>query len=389
MSRLIGKIVIDRNGKVVAITNQLDLRLNISIGQRLHQSIHLNDQINLLSLIADLRAGPILRCLNVKIQSVSCSHYLDVILTVNTIKSASDDCFALDLQSVNEVGHDWQTDLDVATARAITNTAHELRAPLNVIIGFADLMLHSQNLSLDHVREYCQSIKHAGHHLLSVVNDILKHPSNLAQAIDCSKLQDRSEEGDAIEVVNAAVALVKPFDESRCFHVDIDLPTGIHFACAALPVRQIIINLISNALKYTMENGKITVGAYLLADDKLRFVVSDNGCGIDSDILAKIGLPFLRANGPANLVEGYGLGLYLVHHLVKKIGAQINFDSTLGVGTRVYVDLPIKADRPCGTDGIVDLNETRDIDFIGLKMKDSLETHGEKGKEKTNQQKTA
>lgn len=390
MARLTGQITIDRDGKIVALTNHLNLWLNLPIGQRLHQSVHLNDQISLLSLIADLRGGAIIRHLNVKIQSVNCTHFVDVNLTLNPCKTDFNGCFFFDLQSVNEDEHQCQTDLNgVATARDITITAHEIRAPLNVIIGFADLILHSQNLSLDNVHDYCQTIKKAGLHLLSIVYTILENPSELMPAPNPSELQNLREDCDATEVITTAIALVKPFDECRHFNVEIELPVGIRLACAALPVRQIIINLIANALKYTEKNSEITVGAHLLADDRLRLVVSDAGCGIDPEILTKIGNPFLRANDSAKLVEGYGLGLYLVHSLIKKIGAQIHFDSTLGVGTKVYVDLPISANSPCEAQGIVSLNEARDINLINLKRKDRLRIHGEKGKKKTKQQKTA
>jgi cell cycle sensor histidine kinase DivJ len=216
--------------------------------------------------------------------------------------------------------------------------SHELRTPLNAIIGFSE-MLTNRELVFDEARklEYAKLINESGRHLLSVVNGIL----------DMSKMETGNFEITP-EPFAPAPAIVGCCDllalKAREAGVEIrtriapDLPELVADRRA---VSQILINLISNAIKFTPRGGRVTVAAH--GDGAhLTVVVEDTGVGIGADDLPRLGEAFFQARASYDRRhDGSGLGLSIVKGLVRLHGGDIDIASRLGKGTQVTVRLPI------------------------------------------------
>ena len=234
---------------------------------------------------------------------------------------------------------------NAAKSRFLATMSHELRTPLNAIIGFSE-MLANDSLVLDAARklEYAKLINDSGRHLLSVVNGIL----------DMSKMETGNFEITPEPFVPAqAIASCCDLLALKARDAGVELKTRI---AADLPeivadrraVNQILINLISNAIKFTPRGGRVTVTAHS-DGPKLALVVEDTGVGIGEDDLPRLGEAFFQARASYDRRhDGSGLGLSIVKGLVRLHDGDIDIRSRLGEGTRVVVRLPIngEAGRP-------------------------------------------
>ena len=237
-----------------------------------------------------------------------------------------------------EIARAEQERANVSKSRFLATMSHELRTPLNAIIGFSE-MLTNEELVLQPARrlEYAKLINDSGHHLLSVVNGIL----------DMSKMETGNFEITP-EPFAPAQATVSCCDllalKARDAGVEIrtriapDLPEIVGDRRA---FNQILINLISNAIKFTPRGGRITVSAQC-DGPKLAVAVEDTGVGIGESDLPRLGEAFFQARASYDRRhDGSGLGLSIVKGMVKLHDGDIDIRSRLGEGTRVTVRLPI------------------------------------------------
>ena len=228
-----------------------------------------------------------------------------------------------------------------AKSRFLATMSHELRTPLNAIIGFSD-MLSNETIELDRTREreYAKLINDSGRHLLSVVNgildmskmesgnfEIMPEPFAPAQAIrSCCDIL-------ALKAQEAGVALTT--------RIVADLPEIVADRRA---VNQILINLVSNAIKFTPRGGRVSVSA-MCDGAKLSVAVEDTGVGIGEADLPRLGEAFFQARASYDRRhDGTGLGLSIVKGLVRLHGGDMDIRSRLGDGTRVTVRLPLDCD---------------------------------------------
>ena len=228
---------------------------------------------------------------------------------------------------------------DAAKIRFIATMSHELRTPLNAIIGFSD-MLTNESLELDPRRrlEYAKLINNSGHHLLSVVNGIL----------DVSKMENGNFEitpepftpAPAIESCADLLALkAQDAGVELTMRIAPDLPD---VAADRRAFNQILINLISNAVKFTPRGGRVTVSARC-DGPKLAVTVEDTGVGIGESDLPRLGEAFFQGRASYDRRhDGTGLGLSIVKGLVHLHGGEVDIKSRLGEGTRVTVRLPFE-----------------------------------------------
>ncbi len=233
---------------------------------------------------------------------------------------------------------------DASKTRFLATMSHELRTPLNAIIGFSEMIVQEDVLMVTAARrkEYAQLINDSGQHLLSVVNGILDmskmESGNFeispepfaprAALLNCCNLLALKARDNAIDLVSRAPE---------------DLPdmTGDPRA-----FKQIVLNLVSNAIKFTERGGRVTVSA-TVEGSRLMLRVTDNGVGIAADDLKRIGDPFFQAGKTyQRRHEGTGLGLSIVKSLVELHAGEIIVQSKIDEGTTVSVALPLTFTPP-------------------------------------------
>ena len=233
---------------------------------------------------------------------------------------------------------------NAAKSRFLATMSHELRTPLNAIIGFSEMLANEESMQLDKTRrhEYAVLIGESGHHLLSVVNGIL----------DMSKIESGNFE-----------ITPEPFAPAPVIGTCCDLmalrarEAGIDLVCRLPPdlpdivadkraVKQILINLVSNAIKFTRRGGQVCVAGEASATHA-TFTVEDSGVGIGEDDLRHVGDPFFQVRTAYDRPhDGTGLGLSIVKGLVGLHGGEVSIRSRLGSGTSVSVRLPIDCESP-------------------------------------------
>ena len=242
-----------------------------------------------------------------------------------------------------EIARAEQERANASKSRLLATMSHELRTPLNAIIGFSE-MLTNEELVVQPARrlEYAKLINESGHHLLSVVNGILDMakmetgnfeitPEPFAPApatISCCDLLALKARDAGVEIkTRIALELPEIVGDRRAFN-------------------QILINLISNAIKFTPRGGRITVSAQC-EGARIAVAVEDTGVGIGEADLPRLGEAFFQARANYDRKhDGSGLGLSIVKGLVKLHGGDIDIRSRLGEGTRVTVWLPIDCEGP-------------------------------------------
>ncbi|MGV3553163.1 sensor histidine kinase [Rhizobium sp.] len=226
-----------------------------------------------------------------------------------------------------------------AKTRFLAAVSHELRTPLNAILGFSDILLgeYFGKFENERQKEYVELVNQSGHHLLAVVNAMLDMSKIEAGRYELVK--EAFDIGSVLRSVDEMLSL-----EANRKNVVFSTRTarGLDEVIAdRRAVKQILINLANNAIKFTEEGGVVTIDATIRAG-KLELRVSDTGIGIPADKLALIGMPFMQVqNDYTRRYEGTGLGLALVKGLVALHGGEFGIDSTEGVGTVITVALPL------------------------------------------------
>jgi cell cycle sensor histidine kinase DivJ len=231
---------------------------------------------------------------------------------------------------------------NAAKSRFLATMSHELRTPLNAVIGFSDMLMKEDTLRLDAVRrhEYAQLIHESGRHLLAIVNGILDMSKIETGNFDItpepfapSRVVEGCCELMALRAQEAGVTLERRGTER--------LPEMIADRRA---LNQILLNLISNAIRFSDRGGKVVVSTRAGAGH-ITFVVEDDGVGIGEEDLRRVGEPYFQAHSSYDRRHsGTGLGLSIVKGLVRLHGGDMTIRSRLGEGTRVSVQLPVNCE---------------------------------------------
>jgi len=229
---------------------------------------------------------------------------------------------------------------DRAKSAFLSAMSHELRTPLNAIIGFSDLMRQPGATTADASVEYAGHIARAGRRLLDVVGDVL----------DMSRLESGSltlnrAPAAISEVVAAAVEQVRPLFAGKDQALDVRaerVPPELEIDHKR--VRQLLVNLLSNASKFTPAGGRVLVLARPAADGGVTIAVADTGIGMTHEEIMLALKPFAQVDARrARAQEGAGLGLPLAQGLVRLHGGTLHIESRPGAGTTVMVSLPGRA----------------------------------------------
>lgn len=231
----------------------------------------------------------------------------------------------------------------LAKTRFLATLGHEVRTPMTGVLGMSELLLTTP---LDErQRNYTNAIQQAGQHLLRLVNDAL----DLAR-IEAGKLELDMQVVDVRALVDEVAALIAPIAHKRGLHFNLDFAdsTPRHVHGDPLRMRQILLNLLGNAIKFT-ERGSVGLRVAPLSPQGLRMEVSDTGPGINTDQQARLFQRFEQAEGARTAARygGSGLGLAICQELAVAMGGAIQLDSKPGLGTKFLVDLPLAtADAP-------------------------------------------
>jgi PAS domain S-box-containing protein len=232
-------------------------------------------------------------------------------------------------------------------SRFLANMSHELRTPLNAIIGFSDIMMREMFGPIGNERyaEYVRIVNESGALLLDLINDVLD-----MSRIEAGKYRLNVETFDAREPIDAVVQMLSSRAMEKKLVVETRLtPPDLQVAADKRVLTQILMNLMSNSVKFTDPGGRIELGASG-GEKEIRLWVSDTGSGIPPEFLSRIAEPFEQAaNDLARAHGGSGLGLALVKSLVTLHGGSFAITSVLGEGTCVTVTLPIvqmQTDQP-------------------------------------------
>jgi len=229
-----------------------------------------------------------------------------------------------------------------AKSEFLANVSHELRTPLNAIIGFSEVMMKGLTGpagSFDY-SEFAEGIHSAGQHLLGLINDILD-----LSKLEVGKATLNEETLQPINLIRSCVNMIKGQVADEGLSLDEDLPAAI----AAMRgdqrmIKQVLLNLLSNAMKFTPRGGKITIKAWSTPGVGHAFQVIDTGIGVAPEEISIILKPFTQIDSTlSRKYQGTGLGLTLAKNLTELHGGRLEFQSEPGIGSTVTVSFP--ADR--------------------------------------------
>src|SRR5690242_1352137 len=218
---------------------------------------------------------------------------------------------------------------------SLSSMSHELRSPLNAILGFAQLMnsdspppTPSQTASID-------QILNAGWYLLELINEIL----DLAQ-IESGKLALSREPTSLADVMLECQAMIEPQGEKRGIRMTFPHSGTPYFVDAdRTRLKQVLINLLSNAIKYNQPNGTVVVDCRMNTPERVRVSIADSGAGLPPELLQQLFQPFNRLVQERSTEEGTGIGLVMSKRLVEMMGGIIGVDSTVGMGSVFWFEL--------------------------------------------------
>ena len=228
-----------------------------------------------------------------------------------------------------------------ARARFVAETSHELRTPLNAIIGFSDIMRQRLFGPLPgRYGEYAELIHESGVHLADLINDVLD-----ISKIDAERYELRRERIDPRDPVASALTTVRSGADAKGVALHASLPTHPLLADAdPRALKQITLNLLSNALKFTPPGGEVTLSLAAAGPQVLELTVADTGVGVGPEELRRLGEPYAQGSAGQS-AGGTGLGLSLVKALAGLHGGSLLMESRLGEGTAATVRLPVLLPR--------------------------------------------
>lgn len=240
--------------------------------------------------------------------------------------------------------------VNLAKSEFLMNLSHEMRTPLNAIIGMANIAKSAED---DKKKEYClQKVDNAAKHLLAIINDILDITKIEASELELSETEFSFEDMlfKAVNVVNFGAE-----EKGQNLIVTLDPQIDSKLLADEMRLSQVITNLLANAVKFTHDYGVIKVNARKLKEDKqtitLKIEVADNGIGISEEHRKKLFQPFVQAEGGTKKNGGTGLGLAICKRIVELMDGEIGVNSTLGEGSTFWFTVRLKKGKKGETIG--------------------------------------
>jgi PAS domain S-box-containing protein len=224
---------------------------------------------------------------------------------------------------------------NLAKSEFLSSMSHELRTPLNAVLGFAQLMASETPAPSPAQKQSIDQILQAGWYLLRLINEIL----DLA-LIESGKVTMSQEAVSLAEVLQDCQAMIEPQAHKRGITMSFPRFDGLYFVHAdRTRVKQVMINLLANAIKYNRDGGSVIVDCGMSGESRIRVSVTDTGAGLAPDQVMQLFQPFNRLGQETGAEEGTGIGLIVTKQLVELMGGVIGVASNPGVGTVFWVEL--------------------------------------------------
>ncbi len=222
----------------------------------------------------------------------------------------------------------------------LASMSHELRTPLNSIIGFTGILLMGMVGELkDEQRKQLEIVKSSANHLLDLINEILD-----ISKIEAGKAEISLDTFNIKELVEEVVKLLKPKADEKELELSYHLDSNIELHSDRRRIKQILINLAGNAVKFT-ETGSVNIEVQKIEDSKMQITVQDTGCGVKPEDLKKLFEPFQQIDAClTKKQEGTGLGLHLTQKILNLLDGSVKVESEFGRGTTFYVEIPLSVE---------------------------------------------
>jgi CheY-like chemotaxis protein/nitrogen-specific signal transduction histidine kinase len=246
--------------------------------------------------------------------------------------------FELELQETNvelESAKSAAEKANLAKSDFLSSMSHELRSPLNAILGFAQLLETTSPLPTTSQMDNIAQILQAGWHLLKLINEVL----DLA-VVESGKLSISPEPASLVEVISECQAMMEPQAQQRGISMtfpQLDIPYYVN--ADRTRVKQVLINLLSNAIKYNRDQGTVEVKCAVTSPKRIRISVKDTGAGLPPEKITQLFQPFNRLGQESSAGEGTGIGLVMSKRVVELMKGVIGVESTVGVGSVFWFEL--------------------------------------------------
>ena len=226
---------------------------------------------------------------------------------------------------------------NLAKSEFLSSMSHELRTPLNAILGFAQLIECAEPPPTLKQQKNVKQILKAGWYLLELINEVL----DLA-VIESGKIVLHMERLSLAEVLNDAQAMLEHQAEQSGIHMQFPFNSEVYYVNAdRVRIKQVIVNLLSNALKYNKANGAVLVSYLKKSSQRVRICIEDTGEGITADNMAQLFQPFNRLGKESSKEEGTGIGLVVSKRIVELMGGEIGVESVIGKGSVFWVEFDL------------------------------------------------
>ncbi len=252
---------------------------------------------------------------------------------------------------------------NMTKSQFLSRMSHELRTPLNVISGLTELQLLDKHTPLtDKQRSRAVKVGDAGKHLLLIVNDVLD-----LSRIETGEMDIVLEVTSLYEIIHDSISMVEELAVARNITFSGDtVHNEVYVLADRTRLKQIIVNLLDNAVKYNKKGGRVTIAVESVENDRIRLSIIDTGYGVNSDAIDELFKPFSRLSAAELGIDGVGIGLSLCKQLIELMNGNIGAECRKGEGCCFWISIPAAKNQ----DLIVPSDEIVDVEAIQFKITD-------------------